>query len=219
MSPNGSYQPLLGTTDKSDDTNRLEAFVRAFFSERWTVRPVRVMAVTNAGGVSPIGQVTLLPLVQQVDGQGDVTSHGLIYNAPYMRIQGGLNAVILDPQVGDIGIAAFCDRDISAVKASKAESPPGSSRQNDPADAVYLGSIIASAPAQYVRFSDEGIELVSPVQVYIQAPAVAIDGNTTINGNLAINGGTVKNDGVSIDKTHRHTGVTTGSGTSGPPRP
>ncbi|UCL84490.1 hypothetical protein [Pseudomonas sp. HS-18] len=217
MSPGGNYQPLLGTSDKNDDTNALEAFVRAFFSERWTIRPVKVVSVTNDGGVSPIGYVGLLPLVQQIDGQGDVTSHGVIYNAPYMRIQGGANAVILDPQVGDIGIAAFCDRDISAVKAAKVESPPGSSRQNDPADAVYLSSIIAGAPTQYVRFSESGIELVSPVKVHIQAPAAVIDANTTIHGNLAVNGGGVTNDGVNIGKTHTHTGVQGGSGTSGPP--
>lgn len=217
MSPNGSYQPLLGTADKHGDVNALEAMIRAFFSGRWTARPVKVLTVTNAGGISPIGYVSLLPLVQQIDGEGDVTPHATIYNAPYMRVQGGANAVILDPKAGDIGIAVFCDRDISAVKSSKGEAPPGSSRQSDPADAVYLGSIIAAAPAQYVRFSESGIEMVSPTQVHIQAPTAVIDANTTINGNLEVNGGTVKNDGVSIDKTHRHTGVTTGSGTSGPP--
>ena len=217
MSPSGSYQPLLGTTDKHDETNALEAFVRAFFSGRWTIRPVKVLSVTNDGGVSPIGRVSVLPLVQQVDGEGNVTSHATIYDAPYMRIQGGSNAVILDPKVDDIGIAAFCDRDISVVKAAQDEGPPGSSRQADPADAVYLGSILAAAPTQYVRFSESGIELVSPVQVHIQAPAAVIDSDTTINGNLAVNGGTVTNDGVSIDKTHTHSGVTSGSGTSGPP--
>ncbi|SDK40853.1 hypothetical protein SAMN05216189_103738 [Pseudomonas delhiensis] len=216
MSPNGS-QPLLGSSDKNSDINALEAVIRAFFSGRWMARPVKVISVTNAGGVSPIGYVSLLPLVQQIDGEGDVTPHATIYNAPYMRIQGGANAVILDPQAGDIGIAVFCDRDISAVKSSRSEAPPGSSRQNDPADAVYLGSIIAAAPAQYVRFNESGIELVSPTQVHIQAPAAVIDGNTTINGNLSVNGGTVKNDGVSIDKTHTHSGVASGSDTSGPP--
>lgn len=217
MSPSGSYQPLLGTSDKHGDVNALEAMIRAFFSGRWTARPVKVISVTNDGDVSPIGYVSLLPLVQQIDGEGDVTPHATIYDAPYMRIQGGSNAVILDPQIGDIGIAVFCDRDISAVKSSHAEAPPGSSRQNDPADAVYLGSIISAAPTQYVRFSESGIELVSPVEVRIQALSTVIDANTTINGNLAVNGGTVTNDGVSIDKTHTHSGVTSGGGNSGPP--
>lgn len=217
MSPSGSYQPLLGTSDKHDEANALEAVIRAFFSGRWTARPVKVVSVTNAGGVSPIGYVGLLPLVQQIDGEGQASPHATIYNAPYMRIQGGANAVILDPQVGDIGLAVFCDRDISAVKSSGGEAPPGSSRQNDPADAVYLGSIIAAAPTQYVRFSTSGIELVSPQQVHIQAPTVVIDGDTTINGALAVNGGGVTNDGVDIGKTHRHTGVTPGTGTSGAP--
>lgn len=179
--------------------------------------PVIVKSVTNDGGVSPIGRVSIQPLVQQLDGDRNVVDHGVIYNVPYLRIQGGANAVILDPQVGDIGVAVFCDRDISAVKATGAVAPPGSDRTNHMADAVYLNTVIGATPSQYVRFSEAGIELVSPVKVHIQAPAAVIDANTTINGALAVNGGGVTNDGVDIGKTHTHTGVTPGSGTSGAP--
>ena len=34
----------------------------------------------------------------------------VIHNVPYMRIQGGANGIILDPAIGDIGIATVCDR-------------------------------------------------------------------------------------------------------------
>ncbi len=211
------YRPSRSISSGSGEVNQLQFLVRSLISKMSSSAPVEVISVTNDGGVSPIGYVAIRPLVQQIDGDGNVIDHGIIYNVPYMRIQGGSNAVILDPQVGDIGIAIFCDKDISAVKATGAAAPPGSARRFAMSDAVYLQSILSSAPSQYVRFSAAGIELVSPQQVRIQAPAAVIDGNTTINGNLSVNGGTVKNDGVSIDKTHTHSGVSSGSGTSGPP--
>ena len=174
--------------------------------------PVEVITVTNDGGVSPIGYVAIRPLVQQIDGDGNVIDHGVIYNVPYMRIQGGSNAVILDPQIGDIGIAIFCDKDISAVKATGAAAPPGSARRFAMSDAVYLQSILSSAPSQYVRFSDAGVEVVSPVKVHIQAPTGQFDIDT-----LDINGSALRHNGVNIGSTHTHTGVTPGSGVSGAP--
>ena len=216
MSQSGNFG-LLGTSDIGSQHKQIALLVSSMISKMSNAAPVTVVAVTNAGGAAPIGHVNIVPLVQQVDGSGNVIDHGVIYNVPYMRIQGGANAVIIDPQVGDIGIAAFCDRDISAVKAAKKAAPPGSGRQYNMSDAVYLGSIIAPAPQQYVRFSEEGIEVVSPISVRIQAPTATIDANTTINGNLAVNDGSITNDGVPVDKTHFHDKVQPGSGNSGTP--
>jgi len=174
--------------------------------------PVMVKSVSTSGGVSPIGRVSIQPIVQQLDGDRNVVDHGIIHNVPYLRIQGGSNAVILDPQIGDIGIAVFCDRDISVVKSTSTIAPPGSDRTNHMADAVYLSTIIGTAPSQYVRFSDAGIEVVSPVKVHIQAPAGKFDIDT-----LDINGSALRHNGVSIGSTHTHTGVTPGGGSSGVP--
>jgi hypothetical protein len=160
--------------------------------------PVKIVSVTNSGGVSPIGYVDVQPLVGAMDGAGVVWPHGVIHNVPYMRIQGGANAIILDPQVGDIGIASVCDRDISAVKAAKDSAPPGSSRKHDFSDMVYLMTIIAEAPTQYMRFYEGGIDIVSPGDVNI------------ISANL-------KHNGVNVGSTHVHGGVTTGGAdTTGP---
>ena len=46
------------------------------------------------------------PLVNMLDGAGDATEHGTIFGLHYTRLQGGANAIILDPQVDDIGWAA-----------------------------------------------------------------------------------------------------------------
>lgn len=148
-----------------------------------TAKLVRVEAVTNAGDLSPVGFVDVLPLVNQLDGEDQAVPHGVVHNLPYFRLQGGPNAVILDPQVGDIGLANFADRDISAVKSAKDVANPGSKRRFDMADGLYHGGYLNGTPQQYVRFSAAGIEMVSPTKVTLRAPLVEVDASTSLTVN------------------------------------
>lgn len=148
-----------------------------------TAKLVRVEAVTNAGDLSPVGFVDVLPLVNQLDGENNAVPHGVVHNLPYFRLQGGTNAVILDPQVGDIGLANFADRDISAVKSAKDVANPGSKRRFDMADGLYHGGFLNGTPQQYVRFFNGGMELVSPTKVRIAAPQVQVDASTSFTVN------------------------------------
>lgn len=183
-----------------------------------TAMPVQVLSVTNNGGVSPIGTVSLKALVQGKDGNGNAIPHGTIFNAPYLRIQGGTNAVIIDPQIGDIGLGIVCDRDISAVQNAKKEAPPGSSRKNDMSDMVYLSSIIsATTPVQYIQFNEVGITITSPNKIIISCNEVDINANNlVINANIQSTG-TVTNNGKNIGSTHTHSGVTPGGSNTGVP--
>ncbi|WP_019573364.1 Gp138 family membrane-puncturing spike protein [Curvibacter lanceolatus] len=211
--------PLPGFSGAAfeSDANELQAIFKALLSKVRTSIPVQVVAVTNDGGVAPIGYVDIKPLVSMVTGSLDAIAHGVIYNVPYLRIQGGGNAVILDPQVGDIGIAVISDRDISTVKASKAVSPPGSSRRHDPSDAIYLNSIIsvAAAPTQYVRFFDGGIEVVSPTEVHIKAPSIKSEGDWAHTGSITASEDVIAS-GVSLVQ-HEHGGVARGGAMTSPP--
>lgn len=200
-----------GADDVYGGAERATFLVKSLIRKARHSAPVEVVSVSNAGGVSPVGVVTIRPLIQQVTGDGVAIDHGDIANVPYMRIQGGANAVILDPQVGDIGIALFCDQDISAVKATGAAAAPGSDRTNHMSDAIYLQSIIAAAPAQYIQFAADGIHVVSPVKVIVQAPEI------DLNGVVAITGATLTHNGVNIGSTHEHSGVTRGNGLTDPP--
>lgn len=190
--------------DNASDIGRMSFIIRSALSGVRTSIPVKVIAVTNSGGISPIGTVDVQPLVSAVDGAAKTWPHAVIYNVPYMRIQGGANAVILDPQVGDIGIATICDRDISTVKNSGVVSAPGSTRKHDMSDAVYLMTIIGAAPTQYVQFTTAGINVVSPTKVTITAPETDIIG-------------VLKNNGVNVGSAHAHSGVTVGGGNTGAP--
>jgi hypothetical protein len=88
---------------------------------------------------------------------GNPIPHDVIHNLPYFRLQGGTNAVIVDPDVGDKGFAVFCSRDISAVKRTKAIANPGSSRRFNWADGLYVGGVLNGTPANYVEVSPSGI--------------------------------------------------------------
>lgn len=178
--------------------NKLIFAISQAISKLQTVTLVRVEAVTNSGGVSPVGFVDVLPLVHQIDGLGNPTPHGLVPNLPYVRLQGGPDAIILDPKVGDIGICLFASRDISKVKVAKKPSPPGSFRQYSFCDGLYLGGVLNGTPSQFVRFHAGGIAITTP-------------------GTVAITSASLTHNGVNIGATHVHGGVQTGGGNTGVP--
>lgn len=173
-------------SDQESDVGTLHFALRAALARVRTSIPVVVKSVTTDGGVSPVGRVSVQPLIGSLDGNGIVWAHGIIENVPYIRIQGGANAVIIDPEVGDIGMASVCDRDITATKESAQPSPPGSLRRFDFSDMIYVGTTISSqTPTQYVQFNASGITIQSPNAVNVNATG---SGNVTVNaaGNASV---------------------------------
>lgn len=208
------------------------AVIHNLLSKLQTVTLVQVVAVDGAG-VAPVGTVDVQPLVQMVDGAGNVYAVGKIFSVPYLRLQGGVNAIICDPVVGDIGLCAFASRDISAVKRNKAESAPASRRQHDWNDGLYIGGFLNGTPQQYVQFASNGIVIHSPNSITLEAPDIKLQATsvTTQTGSFAVNAsktaqftggagissdGDVKAGSVSL-KNHTHKGVTTGGGNTGKP--
>lgn len=166
--------------DSSGEYNALVYTIRQVLANCSHAALVRVESVTSEGELAPAGRVDVLPLVNQQDGQGNAVPHGLLNNLIYLRLQGGGNAVIIDPQVGDIGLAVFADRDISAVVATGGQANPGSARQFSMSDGIYLGGVLNAVPEQFVRFSPAGIEIVSPTAVRLAAPDVRIEAERVV---------------------------------------
>lgn len=206
--PSGQQRP--GTS--YGEYNQLAFIIGQHLSRMETVTLVRVDACTNNGGLSPVGFVDVTPLVNQIDGQANPTPHVTIHNVPYLRMQGGANAVILDPEVGDIGIAAFASRDISKVKATKAQANPGSFRQYDFSDALYMGGVLNGAPTQYVQFNAVGIKILSTGALTLEAESVELTAT-----DVAIVSATLTHNGVNIGATHVHGDVTSGASNTGTP--
>lgn len=227
---NGQMQPA----DAASDFGVMSFIVRQQLARVRTMVVVKVVGVTNEGDLSPVGFVDVVPLVNQIDGDNNATPHGTVFGLPYFRLQGGSNAVIIDPQVDNIGFAIIADRDISAVKTTKAAANPGSGRRFDLADGVYIGGILNGAPTQVVRFSPAGIDITSPTKVSITAPTIVLQGNLQIDGTASGSGGGTVVFGADIHSTgaivagfgggdqvtlqgHKHAGVTTGAGSTASP--
>jgi hypothetical protein len=146
--------------------NNIRFVVEQALANVQTATIVKVIACSNDGGLSQVGTVDVQILANQVSigagGQMVGTPHLTMYGLPYLRVQGGANAIIIDPQPGDIGIAVFASRDITNVKSTKAQANPGSFRTHDFSDGMYIGGLLNGVPTQYIKFSDTGIEIVSP---------------------------------------------------------
>lgn len=199
------YTGRANETTGSDDFNAPAFLINQVLSGKWTVTLCVVKGVSG-GGVDVPPVVSVQPLVNQIDGQGNPTPHGIINGISVYRLQGGASAIISDPVAGDIGLLATASRDISAVKNNKAPSNPGSQRMFDPADSLYIGAFLSAAPTQYVQFTDGGINIVSPTKITL-----------TVGGtSLVISDGSITIDGIAWE-THVHTGVTVGAADSGPP--
>lgn len=160
--------------------NALTFLVQQVLSRIATATLVKVMKVTNTGGITPVGFVDVQPMVHQMTGERIAEPHSTIYNIPYLRLQGGADAIILDPKVGDIGVCVFCSSDISVVKKNKAPASPGSYRRFDWADGLYMGGFLNAVPTQYVDFASGGITIHSPTKVTVDAPEIDLNASTKV---------------------------------------
>jgi hypothetical protein len=195
-------------SDSATEFSTLQFIIASYVAQMATSTLVRVLTCTNSGGLSPWGMVDVQPVVTQLAGDNTAVQHQRLFRLPYCRIQGGANAVIIDPEVGDLGVAIFASRDISALKKQEAVDqvasgairgvPPASDRQFSMADGLYLGGVLNGVPTQFVRFSSGGIELVSPTKIRLAAPTVEISAPTT----FTVDAGTISQSadaGVTID--------------------
>ena len=232
----GNVQP----SDDASEYNELVFQIHSMLKRVNTCMPVQVTAV-NAGGLGPVGFVDVHVMVTQLTGNNTVIANPSISNVPYFRLQGGKNAVIIDPQVGDIGVACFCQRDISSVKKIRAAAPPGSQRMFSFSDAVYFGGSLNRTPEQYIKFDDSGITVYSPTKITCTAPEILLEAENSITmdtplvqisgqmvqtgakgsgattyGGLTNTGGTISSNGITLE-THVHGKTMPGSGNTGVP--
>lgn len=165
MSGDQAFAGIGQRSSGSGEANRLDFVIQQAMNRMATAVPVLVKAVGD-------GTVDVQPMVSQLDGAGNAVPHGTIHGLPVLRYQAGVSAVLLDPVVGDRGLAIFCHADISSVKKTRKVANPGSRRKFDWSDGVYLGGILNDAPTQFIRISGSGVE--------ITAPTVAVSANLTV---------------------------------------
>lgn len=196
---------------------------------------------TQTGNQPPL--LDVLPLVTGFAADGSQVENSTVFNVPAWRLQRGASAVIMDPVEGDIGLLLCCDRDITKVKKEKKEALPASRRTHSRADGIYLGGVLNADPVQYVKFANDGIDIVSPLLVNVNGNVVSINAGTRAEINapeILLNGNVGQGEGsfggvahfknkVTSDVDfqagdislvgHKTSGVEPGSGTSGMPTP
>lgn len=239
MAPNFGYGQVQ-PSDSATDYGVISFIVRQLINKVSTLMPVQVKAVHTQGGVAVAGTVDVQPLVNLLDGAGNASQHGIVYGLPYLRLQSGTTAIIMDPVVGDIGFIICADHDISAVKSSKSIATPGSRRRFSLADGIYIGGILNGTPTQYIQVTNTGFTITDssgntistgPTGITLSGTNVIVSGNLQLTGTIqGANGatysgnitttGTVTGGNVqagSIDLVnHKHSGVTVGGGNTGP---
>jgi hypothetical protein len=166
------YYGTQKPTDGSSEYNAMLFVVRSLLEQNNHVALVKVVNVDAPGGLAPAGTVDVQPLVNQIDGQGRPVPHAVVNGITYFRAQGGANAIIIDPEVGDVGLCVFADRDTSAALSNKDQSNPGSMRRNSMSDGFYFGGMVNAIPEQYVMFTEDGITILSPQKITLQAQEI-----------------------------------------------
>lgn len=178
-----------GPSSGESDYNAMQFIIGAAVAKMQTVSVAKVVAV-HGGGVGPTGTVDIEILINLMTGNRVAVPHGVIYNVPFVRTQGGPSAIICDPVAGDVGLVAFASRDISAVKATRGTANPGSNRVFDWADAIYVGGMLNGTPTQYVEMlaAAGGINIVTPANVVVDAAEMNVTATTTFTGTFTLNG-------------------------------
>ena len=215
---NDGYLGQQSMADDNGEFNQKAFLVKTMLSKLNIATPVQVVAVYPTGTDSPqgTGTVDVLPLIGRVDGSGVIWPATTIFGLPYFRTQGGIAAVIVDPQVNDIGLAIFCDRDISAFKTTNKAAGPASNRRFDKADGIYIGGWMpAVVPTNYLLVSqDELTAVVGAVTMVMNSSSITstvgstvllqnasgftLTGNTKVVGTFETTGNTTIDANLSI---------------------
>lgn len=191
--------------DSNDETSVAAFIVRQMVAKLDTMKLVKVVKVTGGGGaIAAAGTVDVQLLVSQIDGSNNTVPNGVVHGIPWYRMAGGNGAIILDPKEGDVGFVVCSDRDTSNVRAAgpgaAAIAAPGSRRQLNVADGIYVGGVLNALPEQYIVFTEAGIKILDKSGNVIDltssgialTPAsgmpVTVNGPLVVTGNLQLGG-------------------------------
>lgn len=172
-----------------------------------STRIVKVLAVDTDKKTVDVQIAT-----NQLDGQGNSTPHGPIYGLPYIWAMGGKNAFKSTPAKDDMGVIVVNDRDISAVKNTKAIANPASNRKFSPSDGIYLFGIPGlngTAPVQWIDWTDDGINITSAHGNTLTSDASGwkFVGNVIMENNLQLAGAIQAVDGTEYAENITTTGA------------
>ena len=185
--------------------NALQFMIQNAMQGISTAIPVQVQAVNGLF-------VDVLPLVSSVDGYGQAVEPTMLFHLPVFRYHAGVGAVILDPVVGDKGLAVFAQADSSNVQTgTDTPQQPGSFRRHSMSDGFYIGGFHNAAPSVFIEIQQDGhVVITAPAGLTVTSPSATFSGTMDISGDCTIGGISFLN--------HVHGGVQSGGSTTSTPQ-
>ena len=161
MSDKILYPPLTYNTPILCEYDKVISQFNSLITNVNTAMPCKVVAIEKQEqrGVNIVGFVDIQLMIEQTNGQKKGNETAIVCNVPYVRIQGGTNAVIIDPEINDLGVAIFASRDITNFKEARRQTPPATWRKFSISDAIYIGGVRNQKPVKYIHFRNDGIEI------------------------------------------------------------
>lgn len=200
-------EELKGTASISDLGNDYNALM---FMIKQQLLGINTAELVKVEAVNGDNTVDIKPLLSLPTAQGTYIKNTTIYNIPYTRIQGGKNALDIKPEVGDIGIVVYCQRDISNVLRSKGEANPNSNRFYSASDGVYVASIASlnSTPENFIKIDENGVNITTSKELTIKASKITANCDIETTGDVKANGISLK------EHTHQVKYIGAGQGSS-----
>lgn len=199
---------------ESDLTAALRALKLDIFRSLYCVM---IGTIQSFDGTKKTAKITIV--FKRVLPDGTITTYPALVDCPVVTIQGGGGAIQMPVASGDQCLVLFADRNIDAWFKTGGESAPFDARCHDLSDGVALVGVNAlSSP---LPAYDDNVNIVVP-----SGKKLVISGGATIDAlgtqMLALKADvdnllTFVNLLITTFNAHVHTGVTTGSGSSGAP--
>lgn len=206
-------KPSQDPADNDSFVGTLGTVLRKFLQGVDDMLPARVVSYDRA-----TNRASVQPVVSMLTTAGAQVSRATIGSVPVLMIGGGGQSLSFNLNVGDLGWLKASDRDISLFLQSFGVGGPNTHRMHSFEDALFIPdalrnvTIAGEDESCAVLQSNDGdlrvsvgagrVKLTAGANsVTVSAAGVAIIGTLTINGAPYL--------------AHQHTGVTTGTGTSG----
>lgn len=209
----------MNTVSSQRKPNTTSSDYNSFIFGVWQLlAQVNTLELAVVIAVNEDNSLDVKPLLNALTPDDEAVEPAIIYSVPYLRLQAGANAVKIKPQVGDMGLIGYCQRDISGVLATKGQANPQSNRKFSNSDAVYICSVVSltKEATRYLEINDDQMTINGNVPLVVNATGMTVNADITVNGNITASGD-VTAGGISL-KNHTHPGVTPGDGNTGVPQ-
>lgn len=217
--------PSYNPADVNDQSGLIDFFLQKNAADIQKVIPAKIISYDRN-----LNRATIQILTLFLTSTGQKLQMKSIPNIPVLTLAGGGFVLSFPVQAEQIGFLLASDRDISLFKQNLTSYTPATNRQHQYEDSIFIplnlnGFTIneADATALLISSLDGATKLsIQNNLITMTAANVVINGNTTVNGTLTATDTITSNVDVISEtisgKTHTHTGVTTGSGTTGQPQ-